>query len=786
MNTLTIGMATYKDFEGVWMTIEALRAYHPHAFDLIVIDTAPQSCRQTEGVTKAAGGKYFHRPDLVGTAAPRDQLFRVARSPWVMCLDSHVLLEPNAVAAAIAYAESHPDCIDLIQGPLVHDDGKACSTHWRPTTPPGLWGTWDTDPRHAAAEAFEIPMQGLGLWMMRREAWPGFNPAFRGFGGEEGYIHEKTRQLGGKSLCIPSLRWRHRFRDTSAGAPYPLRLEDHVLNLLVGHRELGVEAEEQIHADFAKKLPPDSWTRLRMLTAAVQPVANIQRRSRPVRLLGIWYSNNAAPVPILKHSLETIRRAAESSRHDVHVASCSWEPITGNPFPWVKADRSAKPGHGQILAQQFQCVGLAGDLDFEAVVFLEHDVIYPPDYFDRIGEALAANPTAPVVSNLDYIGLNGTGWLRVKERHEPLHQLTIRREAFEENFARAEAEVNRQGWANLEPEGDRSSWVRIPPVGTLPAVHINHPSRLTSHGEVVYEASSTLGQSHPFWGDFKRWWPLKTEKGKATSSCNTCGGPPAPPEYPSLEAWYKAAAATPSDFHEHMPTLRSLADRCQSVAEVSLWATKPALLALAASKAEAVTSYCPAVKPEYTQIAKFRGSRFRHVKAANAFEPVDLLFLDTRHNAATLYAELDSYHARVGRYLVVHCTDTFGEKGDDGAVGVMPAVRGFVKSHPEWTAVRHDKGNHGLIVLSKHESDKQQPPGVLRKALNFTKAIAEHAKDGARLVSDEVHASRLELCMLCPNRHHDVCGLCGCPVDKKASWASSECPDKPARWGKES
>lgn len=40
-------------------------------------------------------------------------------------------------------------------------------------------------------------MQGLGIFACRRDVWPGFNPRLRGFGGEEGYIHEKFRRAGG-------------------------------------------------------------------------------------------------------------------------------------------------------------------------------------------------------------------------------------------------------------------------------------------------------------------------------------------------------------------------------------------------------------------------------------------------------------------------------------------------------------------------------------------------------------------------------------------------------------
>ncbi len=72
-----------------------------------------------------------------------------------------------------------------------------------------MWGIWGTDPRglDPEGEPFEIPMQGMGVFSCRQSAWQGFNPLFRGFGGEEGYIHEKFRQAGGRCLCLPWLRW---------------------------------------------------------------------------------------------------------------------------------------------------------------------------------------------------------------------------------------------------------------------------------------------------------------------------------------------------------------------------------------------------------------------------------------------------------------------------------------------------------------------------------------------------------------------------------------------------
>lgn len=60
-------------------------------------------------------------------------------------------------------------------------------------------------------EPFEIPGQGLGMFACRKDAWPGFNPDVWGFGGEELYIHEKFRMLGGRAMCIPQALWHHRW-----------------------------------------------------------------------------------------------------------------------------------------------------------------------------------------------------------------------------------------------------------------------------------------------------------------------------------------------------------------------------------------------------------------------------------------------------------------------------------------------------------------------------------------------------------------------------------------------
>jgi hypothetical protein len=84
-------------------------------------------------------------------------------------------------------------------------------------------------------------MQGLGVFACRRDAWPGLNPRMSGFGGEEGYLHEKFRRAGGRAMCLPFLRWVHRF-ERPLGAPYRLKWEDRIRNYLVAFDEVGFDA----------------------------------------------------------------------------------------------------------------------------------------------------------------------------------------------------------------------------------------------------------------------------------------------------------------------------------------------------------------------------------------------------------------------------------------------------------------------------------------------------------------------------------------------------------------
>ncbi|WP_156458154.1 glycosyltransferase [Devosia epidermidihirudinis] len=249
---LTIGMATYDDFDGAYFSIQAMRLYHPEILDdveFLVIDNNPSGVeakylKDIENIVP--NYRYIPSDGRTGTAV-RDLVFQEAAGDFVLCMDSHVLFEAGAIKALLAYFDEHPDSLDLIQGPIIWENLASDSSHWEERWDRGMFGVWNglpTDDK-TSGPPFEIPMQGLGVFACRRAAWPGFNPAFKGFGGEEGYIHNKFRQRGGRALCLPALRWMHRFA-RPRGVPYTINWHDRFRNYLLGRRELGLAYDDVI------------------------------------------------------------------------------------------------------------------------------------------------------------------------------------------------------------------------------------------------------------------------------------------------------------------------------------------------------------------------------------------------------------------------------------------------------------------------------------------------------------------------------------------------------------
>jgi hypothetical protein len=784
---LTIGMATFKEFSDVWFTLTGLTANHPRV-EYLVVDNSPERCTMTENIVRACKGTYYHRPDLTGTSAPRDAVFRFAKTPWVMCIDSHLTFENGAIQALLDWIDKNEDSGNMVQGPLAHDDGVSYSTEWTAPTK-GLWGGWHT--RNLINDKpFEIQMMGLGCFAMRKDRWPGFHSQFRGFGGEEGYIHEKVRQRGNTTLCLPQLRWRHKFRDlVKTPPPYKNSLFDHTVNLLLGHKELGIQADTEIYEHFGKRLGDESaWEAAKKaVNASPQEFGKPYPTAKRQRILGIWYTDNTAPENLIRKSAESVAQARFQTRsHDVDAVAVSWEKVPQMALQGVLYGGEKVRSHETILKQiQYGYAHSTTFKDYDVICLMEHDVLYPPNYFDLIGNAFSSNPSTKVVSHQNYIGLNSTGWQQVRERHEPLHQLAMTKNLFLTNLMRGLKECKTQGWAYLEPDHDqpRNDWFRIPASQSeMPSVHVNHTAgRFTSHGDVCYEPVG-YATTHWHWGEAKDTWPgamsvnlpLVTKMLPQTGGCTSCGGKI------NIPSW-EVLVTSPSDFNEHIDTLKELASHCQSATELSHW-FKPADIAIQAGLPDTgtFTSICPGNKPTWSHFEKM-GERFKGIVAnpstlTTPIEETDLLFIDTEHTAAALYPLLNRFKGQVKKYIVVHCTEVFGEVSDAGnSPGVLHALRSFCHENKEWVIKRRDRNNNGLMVLSRCEEDVKDLPNLFKKAANYAVAMAKHIAAGSPVVSDEILAQREAECAICEYRALDACSACGCPLESKLPFATEPC-----------
>jgi len=244
---LTIGMTTHSDFDGCYFTINSIRLYHPEILDdveFLIIDNDPAGpCAKPLKALENWIPNYRYVPYRSRqSTAVRDLLFREAMGEFVLCIDCHILFPAGALGRLLAYLRQRPASIDLFQGPLVSEALEPLATHFKPLWSQGMYGQWGMDDRGKDIDAapFEIDMQGLGVFACRRAAWPGFNPRLAGFGGEEGYLHEKIRRAGGRNLCLPFLRWMHRF-ERPMGVPYRSNWGDRIRNYLLIYHELRLD-----------------------------------------------------------------------------------------------------------------------------------------------------------------------------------------------------------------------------------------------------------------------------------------------------------------------------------------------------------------------------------------------------------------------------------------------------------------------------------------------------------------------------------------------------------------
>jgi len=179
-----------------------------------------------------------------------------------------------------------------------------------------------------------------------------------------------------------------------------------------------------------------------------------------------------------------------------------------------------------------------------------------------------------------------------------------------------------------------------------------------------------------------------------------------------LKKEYDLLCATSSDINEHLPTLLRLSSECKTVVELGVRQVV-STFALALGNPKKLRSYD-------LHHPSFHGANDRFEYFLNAIsetkvnfsfqecddltieiEECDLLFIDTWHVYSQLKRELELHGNKAKKYIAFHDTITFGVVGEDGGVGLQPAIDEFMASNPHWVVKEHHLNNNGLLVLER-------------------------------------------------------------------------------------
>jgi len=164
------------------------------------------------------------------------------------------------------------------------------------------------------------------------------------------------------------------------------------------------------------------------------------------------------------------------------------------------------------------------------------------------------------------------------------------------------------------------------------------------------------------------------------------------------------------DINELFPVLRRYASQCDKVTEFGVRGVF-STYAFIAARPDRLTSYDIETSPnilEAMDVANEVGVdfSFEHKDVLTIdIDETDMLFIDTLHTCQQLGQELEKHHSKVRKYIVMHDTETWGNKDevevDYPAHGLLLAILRFLSFHKDWYVYFVTQESNGMIVLKK-------------------------------------------------------------------------------------
>mgnify|MGYP003646470471 FL=1 len=211
-----------------------------------------------------------------------------------------------------------------------------------------------------------------------------------------------------------------------------------------------------------------------------------------------------------------------------------------------------------------------------------------------------------------------------------------------------------------------------------------------------------------------------------------------------LDVIYDCVRWYPSDMYEHLPTLKQYAGKCDTICEfgtndltstigllsgfpkhlITLDLNHPDIFALTFEpfnpnrKEDEEPTVIKLNLETVNKIATDNEIEFKFMQTNSlefSFNSVDLLFIDSLHTYTQLTKELMLHAKKVKKYIILHDTEFFGEKGQNNkdkegnylcphweTKGIGHAIGEFLENpYSGWVIDKHYTNCHGLTILKR-------------------------------------------------------------------------------------
>ena len=266
---LTIGTSTLLDFHGVTFTAASWMAHHGTfggKVEYVVVDNHPESTTRLKGCPEckrikkngpvcsscasalsdmetcaiSEGARYVRWSEKQGTYPGKNRLKMEARGKWVLTMDSHVFLTPDAIQTVLDLIESNPESDDFYHFPVLFRSGNK-ATPGRPAASDfrrqqfiyhkrgeggGCYG-WTKNAK-TPGDPYPIAAMITSCYLVRKAAWisaKGYDPILGNYGGWEGPIQLKWWLMGRQVLSM-----RHPIQERLDRSPEGFLYHWHLFN----------------------------------------------------------------------------------------------------------------------------------------------------------------------------------------------------------------------------------------------------------------------------------------------------------------------------------------------------------------------------------------------------------------------------------------------------------------------------------------------------------------------------------------------------------------------------